>query len=229
MEVALSSKLLGLVGSPRKSANTDLVVEEALDAFRNMGGETEKIFLSSPDINPCTGCRSCSHKVGLESVCIQEEDMTELYQKMLAADALLWATPIYMWSPTSQMKLYLDRLFPLGDYQTTRWKGALNGKSAGLIVVHAHKSLSIVKKENAKLLTENNTLKADIGYWKCCHERVLEREAGLTKELEVLRTCIQGTIISLFLVSALRHGGLLRGTGALGGRMINEKKTCTWS
>ena len=46
------------------------------------------------------------------------------------------------------------------------------------------KVLSILKKENKKLLTENNTLKADIGYWKSCHARVLEREAALTKELQ---------------------------------------------
>jgi transposase len=44
--------------------------------------------------------------------------------------------------------------------------------------------LSVLKEENTKLLTENNTLKADIGYWKSCHERVLEREAALTKELQ---------------------------------------------
>jgi transposase len=48
----------------------------------------------------------------------------------------------------------------------------------------ADKSLSILKKENTKLLIEINTLRADIGYWKSCHERVLEREAALTKELQ---------------------------------------------
>ncbi len=42
-----------------------------------------------------------------------------------------------MWSPTAQMKLFLDRLFPLGDYQKTRWRCALEGKPVGLIIVYA--------------------------------------------------------------------------------------------
>jgi hypothetical protein len=42
-----------------------------------------------------------------------------------------------MWSPTAQMKLFLDRLHPLGDYQDTRWQCALNGKPIGLIIVYA--------------------------------------------------------------------------------------------
>ena len=136
----MSAKLLSLVGSPRKGGNTDVLVDEALAAFRNLpekNAETEKVFLSSLQINPCQGCFSCMHGKGLDSVCVQRDDMTGLYQKMFDADALLWATPVYMWSPTAQMKLFLDRLFPLGDYQKTRWRCALEGKPIGLIIVYA--------------------------------------------------------------------------------------------
>ncbi len=144
LEVNLSAKLLGLVGSPRKDGNTDVLVDEALAAFREFPrefpqekGETEKVFLSSLQIDPCRGYFSCKHGKGLDSVCAQRDDMTGLYQKMFEADALLWATPVYMWSPTAQMKLFLDRLFPLGDYQKTRWRCALKGKPIGLIIVYA--------------------------------------------------------------------------------------------
>lgn len=140
MEVDLSARLLSLVGSPRKGGNTDVLVDEALAAFRELPeekGETEKIYLSSLQINPCLGCFSCKHGKGLDSVCVQRDDMTGLYRKMFDADALLWATPVYMWSPTAQMKLFLDRLFPLGDYQKTRWRCALEGKPVGLIIVYA--------------------------------------------------------------------------------------------
>ena len=133
----MSAKLLAFVGSPRKGGNTDVLVDEALDAFREAGGEAEKVFLSSLQIKPCQGCLSCMPGDGLDSVCIQRDDMTELYQKMFAADAIILATPIYMWSPTAQMKLFLDRLFPLGDYQKTRWRCALEGKQVGLIIVYA--------------------------------------------------------------------------------------------
>jgi multimeric flavodoxin WrbA len=144
MEGDLSAKLLAVMGSPRKGGNTDVLVDEALAAFRELPhessekkGETEKIYLSSLQINPCRGCFSCKHGKGLDSVCVQRDDMTGLYQKIFEADALLWATPVYMWSPTAQMKLFLDRLFPLGDYQKTRWRCALQGKPVGLIIVYA--------------------------------------------------------------------------------------------
>ena len=133
----MSAKLLAFVGSPRRGGNTDVLVDEALDAFDKIGGTSEKVFLSSLRINPCQGCLACMGGDGLDSVCIQHDDMTELYQKMFAADAIIWATPIYMWSPTAQMKLFLDRLFPLGDYQKTRWRGSLDGKLVGLIIVYA--------------------------------------------------------------------------------------------
>lgn len=133
----MSAKLLAIVGSPRKGGNTDVLVDEALDAFCKGGGEAEKVILNSLQIKPCQGCFSCMKGDGLDSVCVQKDDMTELYQKMFSADALLWATPIYMWSPTSQMKLFLDRLFPLGDYQKTRWRCALNSKPVGIIIVYA--------------------------------------------------------------------------------------------
>jgi len=133
----VSAKLLAFIGSPRRGGNTDVLVDEAINAFGRIGGTAEKVFLSSLRINPCQGCLACMRKDGLDSVCIQRDDMTELYQKMFAADAIIWATPIYMWSPTAQMKLFLDRLFPLGDYQKTRWRCALDGKPVGLIIVYA--------------------------------------------------------------------------------------------
>lgn len=133
----MSEKLLAIVGSPRKGGNTDVLVDEALDAFCKNGGDAEKVILNSLQIKPCQGCFSCMTDDGLDSVCVQRDDMTELYQKMFSADALIWATPIYMWSPTAQMKLFLDRLFPLGNYQKTRWRCALNDKPVGIIIVYA--------------------------------------------------------------------------------------------
>lgn len=133
----MSPKLWAFVGSPRVGGNTDVLVDQAIDAFCEAGGEAEKVFLSSLHIHPCLGCGACSRADGLDSVCAQRDDMQALYRKMISADALLWATPIYMWSPTAQMKLYLDRLHPLGDYQNTRWQRALSGKPIGLIIVYA--------------------------------------------------------------------------------------------
>ena len=84
----MPAKLLAFVGSPRKGGNTDVLVDEALDAFREAGGATEKVFLSSLNINPCQGCFACMPEDGLDSVCVTRDDMTELYRKMFEADAV---------------------------------------------------------------------------------------------------------------------------------------------
>lgn len=133
----MSTKLLVIVGSPRRGGNTDVLVDEAIDAFCGAGGEAEKLVVSSLEIDPCNGCGACGEGDGLDTLCVFQDDMTEIYDKMLAADALLWATPIYMWSPTAQMKHYIDRLHPFGDYWNTRWQSALNGTPVGLLIVYA--------------------------------------------------------------------------------------------
>ena len=133
----MSRELLALVGSPRKGGNSDVLVDEAIAAFTGSGGTAEKIALADLTINPCRGCLACMKGDGLDTVCVQKDDMTGLYGRMMEAHAMIWATPIYMWSPTAQMKLFLDRLFPFGDYQKTRWRSALEGTPVGLLIVYA--------------------------------------------------------------------------------------------
>jgi multimeric flavodoxin WrbA len=133
----MSGTLLALVGSPRAGGNTDVLVDEAIAAFTDAGGTAEKVALAGMTINPCRGCFACMKGDGLETVCAQKDDMTGLYRRMIETDAMIWATPIYMWSPTAQMKLFLDRLFPFGDYQKTRWRRALAGSRVGLVIVYA--------------------------------------------------------------------------------------------
>ena len=128
-------KLLSLMGSPRKGRSTDTLLDAAGNAFAEAGGDVEKLHVPDLDIKPCVGCYGCMKD--LDTVCVQRDDMDAVYGKLLEADALLWGTPIYMWSPTAQFKLFLDRLFPLGDYQSTRWRCKLAGKPVGLVIVYA--------------------------------------------------------------------------------------------
>ncbi len=130
-------RLVAFVGSPRPGGNTDTLADAALSAFVAAGGEAEKVMLNFLHIRPCQGCLACMRGEGLEGFCAVSDDMQGLYRKMLDADALLWATPVYMWSPSAQMKTFLDRLFPFGDYQKTRWRAALDGTPVGLAIVYA--------------------------------------------------------------------------------------------
>jgi multimeric flavodoxin WrbA len=133
----MAARMLAIAGSPRPGGNTDVLVDEAIDAFRQAGGEAEKVTVAYANVRPCQGCQACMPGDGLDDVCAVTDGMTKLYAKMREADALLLATPVYMWGPTAQMKAFLDRLFPFGDYQRTRWARGLAGKRVGLLIVYA--------------------------------------------------------------------------------------------
>jgi multimeric flavodoxin WrbA len=100
-------KVLGIVGSPRKEGNTDLLVSEALKGAASAGAEVERVFLPSLTINPCKACDACE-KTGR---CVQKDDAIALTEKMLDADAVILGTPIYWWGPSAQMKAFIDRWY----------------------------------------------------------------------------------------------------------------------
>jgi hypothetical protein len=127
--------LLCLLGSPRRQGNSDLLAAEVCRGFVAAGGTVESIALSRLHLLPCTGCEACSKD--RPEICVLHDDMPMLYEKMLSASALLWASPVYSWAPTVEMKIVLDRQLPWGDYQTTRHRCELAGRPVGLVLCYA--------------------------------------------------------------------------------------------
>jgi len=104
----MSKKVLVLSASPRKGGNSDLLCDQFLLGAKEAGNQTEKIFLRDQEIGYCTGCESCyiSHK------CVQKDDMAEILEKMIAADVIVMATPVYFYTMDAQMKTLIDRTVP---------------------------------------------------------------------------------------------------------------------
>lgn len=102
-------KILGLSCSPRKSGNTEILVGEALNGAQHEGAEVELFSLSGKEIRPCDGCSAC-RKTGK---CHINDDMQTVYQKLVAADGIIFGTPIYFYSMTSQAKALIDRTYAL--------------------------------------------------------------------------------------------------------------------
>jgi multimeric flavodoxin WrbA len=102
-------KVVGLVGSPRKQGNTDLVVSKILDGVESEGNLTEKVYLYDHEILPCTDCRAC--KKG-DFQCVLKDDMRGVYPKLEAADVIVFGTLLYWYGATAKMKLFVDRLRP---------------------------------------------------------------------------------------------------------------------
>ncbi|MFC1916592.1 flavodoxin family protein [Chloroflexota bacterium] len=118
-------KVVGIVCSPRKGGNTEILVRETLDAIQEAGGETELITVSGKTINPCDGCRACAK----EGVCHINDDMQEIYQQLIQSDGIILGTPVYFNNVSAQAKAVMDRLYALFVHVKLR------GKVAGAIVV----------------------------------------------------------------------------------------------
>jgi multimeric flavodoxin WrbA len=97
--------ILGVVGSPRIEGNTERVVAEALNVAKEDGAEIELLRLADRDIQPCTACLSC-RKTG---ECLIRDDFNPIFEKMVQADGIILASPVYFSSATPQMKALIDR------------------------------------------------------------------------------------------------------------------------
>jgi len=98
-------KVLGISGSPHRHGNTETLLDAFLEGAREAGGEADKVVLKTMKYAPCQGCNAC-HKDG---VCIIEDDLIPLFDRILAMDALALASPIYTMGITAEMKGFLDR------------------------------------------------------------------------------------------------------------------------
>lgn len=104
----MNKKVLLLSASFRKHGNSDLLCDEFARGAKEAGHEVEKIFINDKNINFCRGCGVCNttHK------CIQKDDMAEILDKMVSADVIVMATPIYFYTMNGQMKTLIDRTVP---------------------------------------------------------------------------------------------------------------------
>ena len=102
----MSKKVLILSGSPRKGGNSDLLCDEFMRGAQDGGNTVEKIRVVEKKIAPCIGCYYCDKNGGK---CVQPDDMAELLQKMIDADVLVLASPVYFYSICAQLKAVIDR------------------------------------------------------------------------------------------------------------------------
>ena len=90
-------KAIGIVGSPRKSGNTEIITRHTLKAIEEEGIETELITLAGLKILPCIACDACANK----EICPLDDDVVPISQKMKKADAIILASPVYYGSATA--------------------------------------------------------------------------------------------------------------------------------
>jgi multimeric flavodoxin WrbA len=98
-------KVLGIMGSPRLKGNTDLLLDEALKGAEGKGAEAEKIIVDKLKIAPCREYYGCLK----DGKCVIHDDMDDIYPKILAADAIILATPIFFYTVSAQILQLMSR------------------------------------------------------------------------------------------------------------------------
>ena len=89
----MAKKVLILSSSPRRGGNSDVLCDEFMKGALEEGNEVEKIFLKDKTVHPCP----------------QKDDAAEIVEKMIAADVIVMATPVYFYTMCGQMKIMIDR------------------------------------------------------------------------------------------------------------------------
>lgn len=104
----MAKKIVILAGSPRKGGNSEMLCDQFMRGATEAGNQVEKICLRDKTINYCTACDACQGNGGR---CVQKDDMAEILDKMISADVLVMATPVYFYTMNAQMKTLIDRTY----------------------------------------------------------------------------------------------------------------------
>ena len=129
-------KIVTILGSPRKKGNTAAILS-IFEKKVEKDHEIERINVSQYNVGGCIGCYKCQENKD-EPGCVQKDDALLIFEKMIQADAIVYASPLYCWSFTSQIKPLIDRHFCLvSDYGTPEHDCLIGGKPTALLVTCA--------------------------------------------------------------------------------------------
>ena len=131
-------KVLGIMGSPRLGGNTDLLLDEALNGAASRGAETEKITIANLKIAPCREIYACVK----DGLCPIKDDMTGIYEKLVKADAIIAATPIFFYTVSAQLAAFISRCQALWSRRYVLNRD-IPSKKGAFIAVAATKGLKL--------------------------------------------------------------------------------------
>lgn len=129
-------KVLGIMGSPRIKGNTDLLLDEALKGAESQGAEVEKIVVDKLNISPCKEYYGCVK----DGNCVIRDDMDAIYPKLLDADVVIVASPMFFYGLSAQVKALIDRSQALWARKyVLKQRPREKGRKGALIAVGATK------------------------------------------------------------------------------------------
>ncbi len=103
------SEILIVKSSFRKKSNSNLLAERVAEGARERGHQVQEIDISRLQIGPCRGCEGCLQPGS--NFCVNKDDMHRFYPAVQAAEALIFASPVYWFNLCGQIKQFIDRCF----------------------------------------------------------------------------------------------------------------------
>ena len=144
-------KIVVLTGSPRRNGNTNHLVGQFIKGAKEAGHEVYRFDCAQRKVSPCIACNRC----GMNGQCIFSDDFEELRPHLMAADMVVFATPMYYFGFSSQLKAVIDRFYALN--------GQIKGseKRSALLMAYA----DTAAEEAEPMLSHYHTLLRYLG-WK---------------------------------------------------------------
>ena len=107
-------KILILNGAGKKNGNTAALIKSFREGAEAAGHETMEFFLQNMNIHGCMDCQGCAKKPSGDSQpCVQKDDMQQIYDAFAECDVVVFATPVYWFTVSGQLKLAVDRLYAI--------------------------------------------------------------------------------------------------------------------
>ncbi len=179
-------KVLGILGSPRRGGNSELLLDKALEGAQSRGLDTEKIVLNELKFSPCQECAGCARN----GKCVVNDEMQLIYKKVDRADRIILASPIFFGSLPAQVKAMIDR------YQC-RWAAKnifkkasrAKAKKGYLILVSAANKDSFFK--NAESIVKNLFAVLDIEFKGKLYCPNVDNKAGILEHPDCLKQAFE--------------------------------------
>ncbi len=155
-------RILALQGSPRVKGNTQTVLDLVLRSAREAGAKVETVLLGKlKDISGCLECYGCQDEP-TEPGCHVQDDLLPVIGKAMKADLIVWATPVFCWSPAWPLKLAMDRFFCTFKFgEGGKYTSLLKGRKMAAVITSGGG-----EEDGADLVTETFRRMAKFGQTK---------------------------------------------------------------